>query len=154
MSQQNQPILIAQNTSNSGFSLPTGNAPSVNKTTEPAATTATTQAAPTGSAPALVIETGSGGNKGLLIGLGLLLVVMVVAFFLRGAWANNLVAKKVSPHAANASGWWLFVLLTSVLGGSLFGLVNPGFFTIIYIGILAVLSLIALIMMILSSSKR
>lgn len=153
MSQLNQPSLVAQNTSNSGFSLPTGNAPAASPASDAPAATATTQATPV-NAPALVMETGSGGNKGLLIGLGLLLVVMVVAFFLRGAWANSLVAKKVSPHAANASGWWLFILLTAVLGGGLFGLVNPGFFTIIYIGILAVLALIALIMMILSSSKR
>ena len=108
---------------------------------------------PTGNA-GLVMESTSGGNKGMLIGIALIVIVMVIAFFLRGAWANHLTAKKIAPGSAVASGWCLFVLFTTLVGGSLYGLINPSVFSLIYLVPLGLTAIISLIMMLVFSGKK
>lgn len=94
-------------------------------------------------------------TKSVVIGVGVLLIAMVVFFFLRGAYANHLVAKRVEPNRANQAGWWLFVLLTSLAAGAIFALAdNARFASLLFLGPLGALALISLIFVVVSSRVR
>ncbi|MGF6739728.1 hypothetical protein [Paraburkholderia atlantica] len=93
-------------------------------------------------------------SRDLMIGGAILLVLFIVFFFARGAYANTLVAKRVPPNKANAAGWWLFVFLASLSVGVVLSAVNPArFLAPLIIGPLAVIALFAVVLMILSGRK-
>lgn len=48
-----------------------------------------------------------------LIADGILIALIIAFFFVKNAFADSLVAKRVSPSKANIAGWGLFVFLTS-----------------------------------------
>lgn len=144
--------------STSGFTLP---APAGDKTTAPAA------GAPAGNTvPVNVIvppgETFAGtytvvsdtSPRDMLIGGGVLLALFVAFFFAKNAYANTLVAKRVSPNGANAAGWWLFVLLASLATGVVLVAINAAkFLTPLILGPVAVLAIVALVLMLTSGRK-
>jgi len=92
--------------------------------------------------------------RDIAIGGGVLLVLVIAFFFLKNAHANRLVGNRVPPRSANAAGWWLFVLLTSLATAGVLGIVNhEQFLTPLYLGIFGVVALIALIGL-LSTGRR
>ncbi len=102
------------------------------------------------------IDLGLGpSSKDVMIGVGLLLVLAVIFFFIRNAFVNYLVSSlKRSPNNAGLAGWGLF-------GGLLFGaaigsiaLISKSFLTVMYIAPLAALSLICFILCFVVAAKR
>lgn len=140
---------------NAGFTLP----PPIEGTQTQAAPSAATSANP-GAAETLESLTAAPGNgvdtssRDTLIGGGILLVLFIAFFFAKNGYANTLVGKRVPPGKANAAGWWLFVFLGSLATGVVLSAVNPAkFVSPLIIGPLAVVSLIALILLLVSGRK-
>ncbi|HKT99461.1 MAG TPA: hypothetical protein VJS30_23475 [Paraburkholderia sp.] len=93
-------------------------------------------------------------SRDLMIGGAILLVLFIGFFFVRGAYANTLVARRVPPNKANAAGWWLFVFLGSLSVGVVLSAVNPArFLAPLIVGALALVALVAIVLMILSGRK-
>ena len=139
---------------NPGFTLPPPN-----ETTAPAspppATTPTTPAAQTTSPIQIVVPQGeSTQSRDLLIGAVVLLVLMVVYFIAKNAYANSLVAKRVEPRSANAAGWWLWIFLTLLSIGVVLAAVNNSLLmTPFIVGPLVLGALVAFVLMLLSSRR-
>lgn len=142
MSEQNQ------TQDDSGFQLPPPAEPKPE--TEPGATAVTIETSP------INIELGVSdtSSRDLLIGGGILLVLMIVFFVVRNAYANMLVGKRIAPGKANAAGWWLFIFLSSLATGTILAVVSPiKFFAPLILGPIGVIALLALILMIVSSRR-
>jgi hypothetical protein len=110
----------------------------------------------TGEIPTLSPESGMGpSSKEVMIGAGSLLVLALIFFFIRNAYANYLVSSlKRSPNNAGLAGWGLF-------GGLLFGaaigsiaLISTSFMTVAYIAPLSILSLICFVLCFVVTSKK
>jgi len=148
--------MAQENKDNAGFKLPEPaapagtDAPSVNDTAATPATTANeVETLPTNALPAE-----STGSRDLLVGGAILLVLFVVFFLAKNAYATGLVAKRLPPNKANASGWWLFIFLASVATGVVLTAVNASrFLAPLVIGPIAVVALISLILTFTSSRK-
>ena len=95
------------------------------------------------------IPTVDSSSRDLVIGVGILAILVVAFFFAKNAYANGLVRKRIQPGRANASGWWLFIFLTSLSAAVVFTAVNPDKFMTPFIlvpmGIVTLFSLIAMI---------
>jgi hypothetical protein len=90
----------------------------------------------------------------MLVAGGVLFVLLIAFFFARNAYANALVAKKVAPRSANAAGWWLFTLLTTLATTAVFGIANqPRFLTAVFIAPLALVALASLTLLVFSSRR-
>lgn len=135
-------------TNNSGFALPVPG--------EGASAAAPAVSAEVVQPPALseLAGTADTSSRDLLIGGGILLMLFVAFFFAKSGYANHLVAKRVPPTKANAAGWWLFVLLSSLATGVVLSAANAAkFMTPLIIGPVAVVGLVALVLMLLSGRK-
>jgi hypothetical protein len=145
-----------------GFKLPDPN------TQPPALSAATTTALPGASQAAPTAATlttvpainPSGGVKAdtgprdLAIGGGVWLVLVIAFFFAKTGYANMLVGKRVAPRSANASGWWLFILLTSLATGGVLAVVDQErFLAPIYIAGFVGVALLALILMLMTGRR-
>ena len=146
---------MAQDTpkDNAGFTLPVpasappaADAPAAGAAT----TTATIEPAPALD-PASTTDTSS---RDTLIG-GVVLLLLVIAFvFAKNAYANGLVAKRVPPNKANASGWWLFIFLASLATGVVLAAVNAHkFLAPLFMGPLVLVGLVALLLTFTSSRR-
>ena len=94
------------------------------------------------------------GRRHLLIGGGKLLVLLVAFFFAKNAYANSLVAKRVSPNGANAAGWWMFILLGALGTAAVLVAVNAArFMSPLILGPLALVAVLALVLMLTSGRK-
>jgi peptidoglycan/LPS O-acetylase OafA/YrhL len=137
----------------SGFALPapqTAGANAVSAATVSSSSVMQTEIV-TSTTTSVNVDTSS---RDLMIGGAILLVLFIVFFFARGAYANTLVAKRVPPNKANAAGWWLFVFLASLSVGVVLSAVNPArFLAPLIIGPLAVIAVVAVVLMILSGRK-
>ncbi|WP_295455047.1 hypothetical protein [uncultured Thiodictyon sp.] len=92
--------------------------------------------------------------RDLAIGGGILLVLVIAFFFAKGAYANLLVGKRVAPRSANAAGWWLFVLLTSLATCGVLAVVDQvRFVTPIYLASFLGVALLALILMLVTGRR-
>lgn len=132
---------------NKGFTLPT---PADEKPQAPP--TQSREAAP--AAPPAQVEQVA-GDKGVIIGLVVVVLFMVAFFFVKNAYANGLVEKKIAPRRAERAGWWLFVMLTALATTAVFAVVDQArFFTFIFAGPLLVIALVALVLLILGSRRR
>lgn len=142
---------------NAGFVLPDPNKPPAPPPANPAPPvpaasvpppastvgTATTTIPPTETPAGKPSDTSS---RDMVIGGAILLVFLIVFFFVKNAWANRLVANRVPPHSANASGWWLFVFLSGLATGAILAGVNSEqFLSPLYLGIFSVIALTGLI---------
>ena len=133
---------MADSTQNKGFTLP-------------APTTAVKQPAANASQPVVLTITPS--NLGIVAGPqprayviagGVLLVLLIAFFFAKGAYANYRAGKQVSPGAANASGWCLFILLRGLAAAAVLSVLDPvKFITPIFMAPLFGISLVALVLM-------
>lgn len=150
---------MAQDTpkDNAGFTLP---APVTAPASAPpaadaagasaSANTATTEPAP-GLDPASTTDTSS---RDTLVGGVVLLLLFIAFFFAKNAYANGLVAKRVPPNKANASGWWLFIFLASLATGVVLAAVNAHkFLAPLFMGPLVLVGLVALLLTFTSSRR-
>lgn len=116
----------------------------------PAATTATTE-------PALALDPASTtdtSSRDTLVGGVVLLLLFIAFFFAKNAYANGLVAKRVPPNKANASGWWLFIFLASLATGVVLAAVNAHkFLAPLFMGPLVLVGLVALLLTFTSSRR-
>jgi hypothetical protein len=146
---------MAQDTpkDNTGFTLPAPASapPAADAAGAPAsATTATTEAVPALD-PASTTDTSS---RDTLIGGVVLLLLFIAFFFAKNAYANGLVAKRVPPNKANASGWWLFIFLASLATGVVLAAVNAHkFLAPLFMGPLVLVGLVALLLTFTSSRR-
>ncbi|MSR16100.1 MAG: hypothetical protein EXR86_16445 [Gammaproteobacteria bacterium] len=87
---------------------------------------------------------------------GAVLAVLLIAFFfVRGAYANHLVGKKVSPNSANAAGWWLFIFLTGLAMAAVMAILSPvKFLAPLFMAPLGLVSVVALILMLITGRRR
>jgi hypothetical protein len=137
-----------------GFTLPpASDAP-------PAAAAAQTTSAPPGRSqeitpspvpPEASVDTHS---RDLAIASGLLVILLIAFFFAKNSYANMLVARKVAPRSANAAGWWLFIALSAVALGVVFGALDSNRFLIaIYLAPLVAIELVSIVLLALSSRR-
>ena len=119
---------MAQDTpkDNTGFTLPApvtapaSAPPAADASAAASAATGTTEPAPAFDAAG----TTDTSSRDTLIGGVVLLLLFIAFFFAKNAYANGLVAKRVPPNKANASGWWLFIFLASLATGVVLAAVN------------------------------
>lgn len=135
---------MANEQNNSGFSLPTPTDAS-----SAASVANTIEQLPAADALPTATDTSS---RDMLIGAAVLLVLFVIFFFAKNGFANSLVAKRLPPNKANAAGWWLFLLLASLATAIVLVVINSAkFLTLLVMGPLGAVSLLALILLIVSS---
>ena len=138
-----------QQSKDGGFVLPPPNdAPATN-------TDASTNTNP-GVAVPVTMNLGQSdtSSRDLLIGGGILVVLLVAFFFVRGSYANMLVRKRVPPGKANAAGWWLFIFLSSLSTGVILAAVNPvKFLAPLTIAPLGAVAVVALTLMLVSGRR-
>ena len=86
-------------------------------------------------------------SRDALIGVAVLVVLAILFFVIKNAYANWRVRERVAPSRANASGWFLFLGLMAVATIAVLGFVNSGRFLaplyLVPLGGLACVSLIA-----------
>lgn len=147
--------MAQENKDNAGFSLPDPSAPAA-----PAApdTVASPEAGTAGTGfetqPAAALAAENTGSRDLLIGGAILLVLFIVFFLAKNAYANGLVAKKLPPNKANASAWWLFIFLASAATGVVLAGVNASrFMAPVIVGPIAVVALASLVLTFTASRK-
>ena len=144
---------MAQDTpkDNAGFTLPPPAAEPATPATPATAAPATTASVET--APALdQVGATDTSSRDTLIGGAVLLILFVAFFFAKNAYANGLVAKRVSPNKANASGWWLFIFLASLATAVVLAAVNAHkFLAPLFMGPLVLVGLVALVLTFTSS---
>ena len=144
---------MAQDTpkDNAGFTLPPPAAEPATPATPATAAPATSASVET--APALdQLGATDTSSRDTLIGGAVLLILFVAFFFAKNAYANGLVAKRVSPNKANASGWWLFIFLASLATAVVLAAVNAHkFLAPLFMGPLVLVGLVALVLTFTSS---
>ena len=153
---QNEPItwILAQASQpSSGFTLPP---PKPGGSTAPGPTPVpTTGGGPSINIPLPDVASSGPSGKEVLIGVAVLLVAAVVLFFVRKAYVASLVEKRRSPRQASMAGWWLYLLLLSVTAVVIFAIVgSQWFFAPLYIGPVALLAVVSLIGLVISSMKK
>ncbi|KAB8047609.1 hypothetical protein GCN78_22075 [Janthinobacterium rivuli] len=149
---------MAQDTpkDNTGFTLPApvtapaSAPPAADAAAAASAATATTEAAPAFDAAG----TTDTSSRDTLVGGVVLLLLFIAFFFAKNAYANGLVAKRVPPNKANASGWWLFIFLASLATGVVLAAVNAHkFLAPLFMGPLVLVGLVALLLTFTSSRR-
>lgn len=149
---------MAQDTpkDNTGFTLPApvtapaSAPPAADASAAASATTGTTEPAPAFDAAG----TTDTSSRDTLIGGVVLLLLFIAFFFAKNAYANGLVAKRVPPNKANASGWWLFIFLASLATGVVLAAVNAHkFLAPLFMAPLVLVGLVALLLTFTSSRR-
>ncbi|MYM40840.1 hypothetical protein [Duganella qianjiadongensis] len=133
-----------------GFTLP----PPADSASAPAAASAPATVSSTAATPALAPAEADTSSRDLLVGVAVLLILYLAFFFVRGAYANTLVAKRVPPNKANAAGWWLFVFLACMSTGVVLAVVNSAkFMAPLIIGPLSLIAIVALVLTFVTGRK-
>ncbi|CAM3777921.1 hypothetical protein [Parendozoicomonas haliclonae] len=127
---------MANNNSDNGFTLP---APGAETTTGQATTPAGSQFPAMPEAETIM--------RDFAIGAGIMVVLMVVFFFMKNAFAQSLVKnKRFSPNDAGAASWWLFGFLTTTSAAVLVMILGPASVMVpqvlVGLGVLPLLTLI------------
>jgi hypothetical protein len=82
----------------------------------------------------------------LAIGGGIFVVLMVIFFFARNAYAHHLVVRRVAPSAAGSAGWLLFVGLSFISAAAVLAIINASkFLNFAITGTLVVVGIFSLI---------
>jgi len=114
-----------------------------------------TQAEIQQTAPSPIPQSAELGSKGLIFGFGALLIVALVSFFMRNAYANYLISKKIEPRRANMAGWCLFGTMLPLAAIAIFAFVDPSkFLGLLYVLPLGAISLISFVLMIAASKSK
>ncbi len=104
------------------------------------------------SVPAQVLDLGPKkvDSRDALIGVAVLVVLALVFFVIKNAYANWRVRERVAPSRANASAWFLFLGLLMISAMAVLAVINAGqFLTPLYLAPLVgvgALSLVAWLM--------
>lgn len=89
-------------------------------------------------------------SRDALIGVAVLVVLAIIFFVIKNAYANWRVRERVAPSRANASGWFLFLGLLMVATMAVLAVINSGqFLAPLYLaplGGVAAISLVAWLM--------
>ncbi|UGQ45396.1 hypothetical protein [Massilia endophytica] len=119
---------------------PDGSNPALSTTPPPAAGTPI-EVAPVAGAPATDTST-----RDIAIGSGIFVVLLLVFFLARNAYANHLVRKRVSPASADTAGWLMFFGLSFLSAAVVLGLLNASkFLNLAVTGTLLVFGIAALV---------
>lgn len=149
---------MANQQEDSGFILPQPGSQASSASSEAAAPDAgatSSQSAVSGT-PAIEINVGQTdtSSRDLIIGGSILIVLAIAFLFLRRAWANSLVGKKVPPAKANQSGWWLWLFLVLLFSVMVLGVINADrFLTPIFLAPAAIVAVVALILTFVTGRK-
>ena len=128
---------MAQDTNTSGFNLlptpnqevkPTGGTGGMSSTTQP-------------STPP---EQSPYGPRDMIVAGGILIVLIIAFFFVKNAFADSLVEKRIYPNKANMAGWGLFIFLTSAAVAGVLTVLNSGFVSFILMLPLALAAVVGL----------
>lgn len=134
-----------------GYKLP---APGTNENQPATAAPTSREATPGGTTAVVPLPEQDTGSRDMLVAAGVLAVLLVAFFFARNAYANALVAKKVAPRSANAAGWWLFILLTTMAAAAVLGIVNQErFLSLVFMAPMGLVALASLVLLALSSRR-
>ena len=74
-------------------------------------------------------------TRDLAIGAGVFVVLLLVFFFIRNAYVQHLVVKRVAPSTAGSAGWLLFLGLGFVSLAAVLAMINPSRFMSAAIGV-------------------
>lgn len=114
----------------------------------PASTTSSTLSVP--SPIGLDLGPKKVDSRDALIGVAVLVVLAIIFFVIKNAYANWRVRERVAPSRANASGWFLFLGLLMVATMAVLAVINSGqFLAPLYLaplGGVAAISLVAWLM--------
>lgn len=147
---------MAQPKSDTGFALPAPQSASASASAPDAAPTA---AGDNNAALQLEVVPAQAPDQGpqprdYAIGGGVLFVLLISFFFVRGAYANNLARKRVAPGQANTAGWCLFIFLASLAIGSVLGFISSAkFLTPMVLGPILIVALGSLVLMFVSGRR-
>jgi hypothetical protein len=120
----------------------------------PGAASAPPDAAPAAGAGAASIEVApmqgapvaDTSTRDLAIGSAVFAILLVVYFFVRNAYVQHMVVRRVAPSAAGSAGWLLFVGLCFLSAAAVLAIINASkYLTIGITGPLVVVGVIALI---------
>jgi hypothetical protein len=146
MSNTNNPhtLQLAQANTDPGFKVPgSGSTPASGPADAGGAGTGASpiEVAPVAGAPAT--DTSS---RELAIGGGVFLVLLIIFFFVRNAFSNSLVRRRVAPSSAESAGWLLFVGLSFLSAAVVLAIINASkFLTFAITGTLMLVGLAALV---------
>jgi hypothetical protein len=100
---------------------------------------------PGGATPAGAPVTDT-SSRDLAIGGAVFLVLLVVYFFVRNAYVQHLVVRRVSPSSAGSAGWLMFVGLGFMSAAAVLAIINASkFLTFAVTGPLVAVGLVALV---------
>ncbi|AKU24081.1 hypothetical protein [Massilia sp. NR 4-1] len=161
--QKSNDIQLAQANTDPGFKIPGGDKPA-QPGSQPAASAsapAGTPAAPDGSngglsgtPPASGIEVApvagapatDTSSRDLIIGGGIFVVLLIIFVFVRNAFANHLVKRRVAPSSADTAGWLLFCGLSFLSAAAVLGIINSDrFLSVAITGTLLVFGIASLV---------
>lgn len=109
-------------------------------------TTPETAAGPVEVVPGAKAPLTDTSTRDVAIGSGVFLVLLVVYFFVRNAYAHHLVVRRVAPSTAGTAGWLLFVGLAFLSAAVVLAMVNAGkYLTFGVTAPLVVVGLVALV---------
>ncbi|VVO15149.1 hypothetical protein [Pseudomonas fluorescens] len=94
-------------------------------------------------------------SRDALIGVAVLVVLAILFFVIKNAYANWRVRERVAPSRANASGWFLFLGLLMVSAMAVLAVVNSGQFLVpLYLAPLGGVAMISLIAWLMTFSAK
>jgi hypothetical protein len=126
--------------------------PPVQSTTPSGAGLPPSASGTTSTTPPLTLNLGvpRTDSRDAIIGIVVLVVLAILFFVIKNAYANWRVKDRVSPSRANASGWFLFLALLAGAAIGVLAFINPVQFMapmfLAPLGVLALISLIAALM--------
>ena len=116
------------------------------------ATTSSTLSVP---APLMDLGPKKVDSRDALIGVAVLVVLALIFFVIKNAYANWRVRERVAPSRANASGWFLFLGLLLVSAMAVLAVINSGqFLTPLYLAPLAGVASISLVAWLMTFSAK
>ncbi|SFU36949.1 hypothetical protein [Pseudoduganella namucuonensis] len=144
-------IQLAQANTDPGFKIPgapadpnakPSSAPTLSETPPGAAAPGQAmEVAPVAGAPATDTST-----RDVAVGGAIFLVLMIVFFFVRNAYANHLVRRRVAPSSADTAGWLMFCGLGFFSAAAVLAIMNAGkFLTLAVTGTLLLLAVAAFV---------
>jgi tellurite resistance protein TehA-like permease len=148
--QKENDIQLAQANTDPGFKVPGSQDQNAKPSSEPALSSVPPGAAPNSApievAPVQGAPATDTSARDLAIGGAVFLVLLIVFFFARNAYANHLVRRRVAPSSADTAGWLMFFGLSFLSAAAVLAILNAGkFLTVAITGTLLVFGIAALV---------
>ncbi len=148
MSNTNNPhtLQLAQANTDPGFKVPGAGSAPASGPADAGGTGAGTGASSIEVAPVAGAPATDTSSRELAIGGGVFLVLLIIFFFVRNAFSNSLVRRRVAPSSAESAGWLLFVGLSFLSAAVVLAIINASkFLTFAITGTLMLVGLAALV---------